>query len=285
MVIGNGREENPEMIRLIKRIARRVFTIEKVIHLDVSYTSPMGRFAGKKVVVTGGSSGIGLACVKAFVADGAKVLACARKAEQLESALKSIGNDNVQPMTIDVADISSLKDKIREADERLGGVDIFVNCAGVSAYNGGEMDEQLYDYICDINTKGLYFMNLYEGDYMKERGIHGKIVNITSKAGERVGFDPYILSKWGANSITKGNARRLAPYHINVNAVAPGRCPTHITAELESHIATGNLYTASHATERMTTPEEVAESVMFLSSGAANNIVGQIIVMDGGSYW
>ena len=76
---------------------------------------------------------------------------------------------------------------------------------------------------------------------MQSHGIKGKIINLTSKAGERIGFDPYTLSKWGANSITRGNARRLAPYHINVNGIAPGRGPTNITAELQSHKNSDNV--------------------------------------------
>lgn len=271
-------------MRIIKALLRRIFTIKKIVHLDIEYTNPSARFAGRNVLVTGGSSGIGLACAKSFAAEGANVLICARKEKQLCAASAEIGGDNVRTMILDVSDIPSLKAKISEAESLIGKIDVFVNCAGVSAYDGGAMDEKMYDYICDINTKGLYFMNQYEGDYMIDKGIRGKIVNITSKAGERIGFDPYILSKWGANSITKGNARRLAPHNINVNGVAPGRCPTHITAELESHITTGDFSASSHATGRMTMPEEVAETVLFLASGAANNIVGQVIVMDGGSY-
>lgn len=166
-----------------------------------------------------------------------------------------------------------------------GEIDIFVNAAGVSAYDEDCMTEKMYDYICDINTKGLFYMNKFEGDYMVSNGIQGKIINITSKAGERIAFDPYTLSKWGANSITRGNARRLAPHHINVNGIAPGRVPTNITKELQSHIGLDDVYTENHSTQRFTMPEEVAQTALFLASGAANNIVGQIIVMDGGSYW
>lgn len=272
-------------MRVLKAIIRRIFTIKKVVRLDITYASPSNRFAGKRVVVTGGTSGIGFACAKAFISEGAKVLICARKANHLEAALRELQSDSAISMVFDVADVGSINAGIDVAAEKLGGkIDVFVNCAGVSAYNGGEMDEKVYDYICDINTKGLYFMNQFEGNYMIENGIRGKIINITSKAGERIGFDPYILSKWGANAITKGNARRLAPHHINVNGVAPGRVPTHITAELEQHINTGDAFTPNHATQRFTMPEEVASMVLYLSSGVANNIVGQIVVMDGGSY-
>ena len=187
-------------------------------------------------------------------------------------------------MQLDLADSNLLKDKVHEAVSIMGSVDIFVNAAGVSAYNEDSMTIKMYDYICDINQKGLFFINKYEGEYMVEKQIQGKIINITSKAGERIGFDPYTLSKWGANSITRGLARQLAPYHINVNGIAPGRVPTNITAELQQFVGVDNVYTPNHATQRFTMPEEVAETALFLASDAANNIVGQIIVMDGGSY-
>ena len=272
---------------LVKRILKRLFTVQKIVKLNISYVNPSSRFIGKHVLVTGGSSGIGYAVAKAFLAEGANVLICARNRVRLEEAARKLNTKLLTTMFFDVADIKTMRSKLEEASTQLGGIDIFVNCAGVSSFMGGDDSEEVYDYICDINTKGLYFANKYEGDYFLGRQSCGKIINITSKAGERIGFDPYILSKWGANSITKGNARRLAPHHINVNGVAPGRVPTNITAELQSHMEClkgGNAYTAQHATGRFTLPDEVAATVLFLASDVANNIVGQIIVMDGGSY-
>ncbi len=255
-----------------------------VVRLNISYSAPNKRFEGHKILVTGGTSGIGLAIAKSFLREGAEVLICARKESMLHKIADEINNPKFKVLVLDIADVKNLESKLNSAIGILGKIDIFINAAGVSAYNEDAMTEKMYDYICDINQKGLFFMNKLEGDYMIKHKIKGKIVNITSKAGERIGFDPYILSKWGANSITKGNARRLAPYHINVNGIAPGRVPTNITAELQSHIGSDNVYTQNHSTKRFTMPEEVAETAMFLASNAANNIVGQIIVMDGGSY-
>ena len=272
---------------IIRRVLRRLFTIQKVVKLNISYVNPSSRFIGKHVLVTGGSSGIGFAVAKAFLLEGANVLICARDRARLEEAAQKLNSNLLATMVFDLADIKTMKSKLEVASEQLAGIDIFVNCAGVSSFSGGDDSEEMYDYICDINTKGLYFANKYEGDYFLDRRSCGKIINITSKAGERIGFDPYILSKWGANSITKGNARRLAPYHINVNGVAPGRVPTNITAELQSHmecINGGNAYTPQHSTGRFTMPDEVAAMVLYLASDVANNIVGQIVVMDGGSY-
>lgn len=268
----------------IKKIIKLLLYRKPVVKLNITYNTPNKRFSGKKVVVTGGTSGIGLAIAKAFLAEDAEVLICARKKSGLEEVSKTLNSNRLHTMQLDLADSNLLKDKVHEAVSIIGSVDIFVNAAGVSAYNEDSMTIKMYDYICDINQKGLFFINKYEGEYMVEKQIQGKIINITSKAGERIGFDPYTLSKWGANSITRGLARQLAPYHINVNGIAPGRVPTNITAELQQFVGIDNVYTPNHATQRFTMPEEVAETALFLASDAANNIVGQIIVMDGGSY-
>ena len=274
------------MFSFVKRWFRNRLARPIVVNLSVSYLHENERFKDKNVFVTGGTSGIGLAIAKAFLKESAKVLICARNENKIDEILSHFNHPQAVGMKLDVSDVSIISQKILEGESHLGGkIDIFVNCAGVSAYDGNINSEEMYDYICDINQKGLYFMNRAEGDYLMSRGIkHTKIINITSKAGERIGFDPYIVSKWGANAITKGIARRLAPFHINVNGIAPGRCPTNITRELQQHMNNDNVYTWGNSTQRFTMPEEVASAALYLASGSANQIVGQILVIDGGSY-
>lgn len=255
-----------------------------VVPLSISYVNPSERFVGHKVLITGGSSGIGLAIAKAFLSEGAEVIICARHKDTLQKAYNECNNDHLHVLEFDISNVAKIESKLLEADSIMNNIDIFINAAGVSAYDEDIMTEKMYDYVCGINQKALFYMNKYEGDYLVYRNIKGKIINITSKAGERIGFDPYTLSKWGANSITRGNARRLAPFHINVNGIAPGRVPTNITKELQSYKGSDNAYTPNHSTMRFTQPEEVAATALFLASGSANNIVGQIIVIDGGSY-
>jgi 3-oxoacyl-[acyl-carrier protein] reductase len=281
--------------KVVRKISRWVLKNElkalrqNTVHLEVSYVLPSNRFLNKNVYVTGGASGIGFVIAKAFLAEGANVILCARNEVKLNEAKEKLQkitppNQKCLIQVIDISRISDITAKLMEADRMLNGIDIFINAAGVSDYDGDKMfTEEMYNYICDINQKGLFYMNKFEGDYLIEHGIRGKIINITSKAGERIGFDPYTLSKWGANSLTKGNARRLAPYHICVNGIAPGVVPTNITKELQKH-KDGDYYTENNSTKRFTMPEEVAETTLFLASGSANNIVGQIIVIDGGSY-
>ena len=253
-------------------------------YITVSYVTPSEQFKGKKVLVTGGSSGLGLAIAKAFAAEKADVLICARKQTNIDSAIEEIGLANVKGMVWDIADVKSINSNMTKALALMGKIDVFINCAGVSSFKGGMSTEEMYDYIVDINTKGLYFMCKAEGDYLVREKIQGKIINITSKAGELKQADPYTLSKWGANSITQGFARKLALHHINMNGIAPGCVPTNITAELQSHIDTDNMFRQEHNTHRFTTPEEIAYVALFLASDSAKNIVGQIIAVDGGIY-
>lgn len=147
------------MLDRIKQAICIIFKRKEIVNLTVTYSSPNARFEGKKVVVTGGTSGIGLAIAKAFLAEGATVLICARKQEGLDRTLASLKSPNLKAMQLDISEISGLKGKIFEAAELLGGIDVFINAAGVSAYSGDIMSEQMYDYICDINQKGLFFMN------------------------------------------------------------------------------------------------------------------------------
>lgn len=256
-----------------------------VVYVNVSMVKPSERFVNKKVFITGGTSGIGLETAKEFLSEGAEVLIGARNKEKLKEIETQISNPNLHILDLDVSDVSSLQMKVQEADILLGGIDIFVNCAGVSDYGGKSMDTlEMYDYIININERGLFFICKVQGEYFLERKIQGKIINITSKAGERIYFDPYVLSKWGANAITKGLARKLAKDHIIVNGIAPGCVPTNITAELQKHKGIDNMYREMHETKRFTMVEEIASLVLYLSSDIANNIVGQIINVDGGIY-
>lgn len=139
------------MLDRIKQAIRIIFKRKEIVNLNVTYSAPNARFEGKKVVVTGGTSGIGLAIAKAFLAEGATVLICARKQEGLDRTLATLKSPNLKAMQLDISEISGLKGKISEAAGMLGGIDIFINAAGVSAYSGDIMSEQMYDYICDIN--------------------------------------------------------------------------------------------------------------------------------------
>lgn len=275
------------MLRKIKKYIKNLFLFVRdggVSYVNISYVNPSEQFVGKKIVITGGTSGLGLAIAKSFLSEGATVLICARNKDRINNLLKEEANSRLFGLEWDISIVNQVKDKIEIASKMLDGVDVFINCAGVSAYNGDDKSEEMYDFIVDINMKGLYFMCKAEGDYFMNNRIQGKIINITSKAGEIIATDPYTMSKWGANAITQGFARKLSKYHINVNGIAPGCVPTNITAELQSHKDSDNQFRKEHNTKRFTMPEEIAYVANFLASDSAKNIVGQIIAVDGGIY-
>lgn len=131
------------------------------------------------------------------------------------------------------------------------------------------------------NIKGVYYMCKYCAEMMKnENGINGgKIINISSINSYQASTHPYYISKRAVNSITEGFAKQYAPYNIIVNAIAPGYCDSNINKQ----DANKNAYYPSTANGRITLPSEIAEIAVFLCSGAANGIIGQTIVCDGGS--
>lgn len=159
---------------------------------------------------------------------------------------------------------------------------IFINNAGVwKSFRPLETSEEEWDSVVNINLKGLYFMMQQEASYLLSKNKEGKIINITSVEGIRTDFNPYSASKWGANDLTRGLAKQLACKGIIINAIAPGVALTNINQKLKE-TAKDNDYFPTHRTGRFTKAEEVAELAAFLSSDAANNIVGQVIAVDGG---
>lgn len=266
------------------KLLREFLKTGGIVKVNVSFTNPCERFVGKRVLVTGGSSGIGLGIAKAFLAEGAEVVICARNKERLLHVQKDIDNSRLHVLPMDISDVNNINKKLRSVSDRIGLIDIFCNCAGVSVFSGDVFSEAEYNKILDINTKGLFYMCKAEGEYLVENKIQGKIINITSKAGRLIQFDPYTVSKWGANSITLGLAKKLAPFHICVNGIAPGEVPTNITKKLQNMAKSDNQFTPLHATRRVTMVEEVAALALYLASDSANNIIGQIIDIDGGVF-
>lgn len=142
------------------------------------------------------------------------------------------------------------------------------------------IDENEWDKVLDTNFKGLFFICQAEGEAMANNNhTASKIINNTSIEGVRGGFGPYFASKWGANGITRGMAKTLVKNNVVVNAIAPGMGITYINPNLPKD---GNLSLPSNLNGRYVTVEEIAETACFLASDAANSIVGQIIVVDGG---
>lgn len=236
---------------------------------------------GKVALITGGSSGIGLAIAEAFLKSGAKVIIAGTNKNKIDSVLKKL-NGNAKGLVIDVKDISSLPDKVCEAAGLFeeNRIDILVNSAGVGAKNGfWNVDEQEYDAIMDTNAKGTFFMSQAVGKHMIENNVRGHILNVSSSSALRPAWTPYIMSKWAVKGLTKGLADILISDGIVVNAIAPGPTATPMLNKQNSD----NIYEPYSPSHRYCMPQEIASLAVYMVSGAGDMIVGDTFYVTGGS--
>ncbi len=244
----------------------------------------MTRFAGKHVVVTGASRGLGREIAIAFGREGARVTACcARQATACdETAAAVIAAGGVATVaTFDITDAAAVDRAIGDA-ARDGGIDIVVNAAGVMRNNlfalsvPDDWDEPLR-----VNLGGALRVSRAAVRVMLGKRA-GSIINLGSIAGLRAspGQAGYSASKGGLMAMTATLAAELAPRGIRVNAVIPGLCSSGMGQRLDRRAV--DAYLARIPVGRAGAPAEIAEVVLFLASDAASYIVGQSIVVDGG---
>ncbi len=234
---------------------------------------------GKKILITGGSEGIGLAMAKKFIAAGADVMITGRKVDKLQIATAAIASDHLHTMLWDITDIQNIDRYLNQVKSELGGINILINNAAFLTYYSPT--EEFLDKTMQTNIKAVYLLCLKTAEMMhRENGISGgKIINMSSINAYQANIHPYFMSKRAMNAITEGFAKKYAPFNIIVNGIAPGYCDSSIN----KINAEKNAYLEGPANYRITTPSEIAELAIFLCSDASNGIIGQTIVCDGGS--
>ena len=251
---------------------------------------PQARFAGKVVLITGGTSGIGRATAEAFAAEGARVFFCGRreaKGAEVVDAIKAAGGQAAF-IRADVTDVGQVRRFVDAVKEAAGRIDIAFNNAGVGQPPAPFADmpaSELRNQIA-TNVEGVFHCMQAQIPIMLAQGS-GVIINTSSVFGER-GFaqlQGYNASKFAVNGLTLCAAWELAPKNIRVLAVAPGAIiptdlgrwnPTPPTQEqLQGFV--GPL----HAMQRAGTPAEVARVVLFLASSDASFMTGEIVKIDG----
>jgi NADP-dependent 3-hydroxy acid dehydrogenase YdfG len=200
----------------------------------------MAKLDGKVVVVTGASSGIGEATVRALAAEGAAVVAGARRKERLDGLVEEVTQDGGKAIAVecDVTDEEQAHDLIQRAVEEFGSVDILVNNAGVMLLStvGKGLSDQ-WRQMFEVNVMGLLYATDAAIERMKEQGS-GHLVNISSVAGRKVTRDSsgvYAGTKFAVNAISEGLRQELLEDNIRVTIVEPGavdtELPHHITDE------------------------------------------------------
>lgn len=270
---------------MIKRSLRYLIKGVPVIQTTakVVVTSPNEQLSGRRVIITGGATGIGLAIAKKCAAEGAHVLITSRNEEKLKAACQKIG-ENAQYLVWDVREVSTFKQLILQSEGKLGGqVDSLVSNAGVSLHEGDfhHVTEESWDQQMDTNLKGNYFLVKEFIEYVEHAGTgYGNIVVITSDRGMRPDNIPYGLTKVASNSFVKGIGQKVIAEGIRLNAVAPGITCSELTGYREDD----NLYQERVPGKRLFLGEEVANVVHFLLTDASAAIAGEIINCDQGFY-
>ncbi len=246
------------------------------------------RFAGKRVLVTGGGRGIGKAIALAFAREGASLAindAHVVTAEQTAVQAREF-KGNVIAIEANVADEGQVNSMVYQVVKELGGVDILVNNAGVSQPIVPLIEQATSDWdrIIGINLRGAYLCSKYAARYMVKQEA-GKIVNIASIAGltGQMMRTAYAPSKAAVINLTMVLAVELAEYNINVNAVSPGLVLTDMVKNL---LVQGKMNEDAVLRRtplgRMSTPEDIAQATLFLASEEAKNITGVNLPVDAG---
>ena len=244
---------------------------------NIFYSSPSESLKGKRIVVTGGGRGLGLAMAKKFVAEGAEVLIAGRDEKTLQDSANKLG---CQYLVQDISDVANLGEFIEKADKLLGGANCLVNNAGISLHEKAFTDVTPESFDAQINTnlRGSFFVAQKFIQLLEKENRLGNILFVSSETSHTADIRPYGLTKAAINSLVRGLASMYAKKGIRVNAVAPGIT----TSDMTGFTADGNLYLKGNATERVYLPEEVAECACFLLSEASGCISGEILTCNNG---
>jgi NAD(P)-dependent dehydrogenase (short-subunit alcohol dehydrogenase family) len=251
--------------------------------------------AGKRVLVTAGGGGIGLEITRAFAGAGAKVLVCDIQPESLARLAKEL--PEVHSCLADVSREENVAAMFQLVDQKLGGLDVLVNNAGIAGPTGGVETLSLADWerTLAVNLTGQFLCVRQAVPRLRQSSIKGRdpsIINLASAAGHlgMPGRAPYSASKWGVVGLTKTLAIELGRDGIRVNAILPGavdgpRIRSVIAAKAK---ALGKpveevtrAYTDQAALGRMVTARDIANMALFAASDLAGNVTGQELVVDG----
>jgi NAD(P)-dependent dehydrogenase (short-subunit alcohol dehydrogenase family) len=241
---------------------------------------------GKVAVVTGGTSGIGLALSLGLADAGADVIATARRQQQVDAAANEIEARGRKTIRIasDVGDRTSMEKLLGAAMEAFGKVDILVNCAGMIKRTPTlDLPEAEWNNILNVNLTGTLRACQVFGRPMLERG-YGRIINIAS-LNSFVALSEvaaYAASKAGVASLTRSLAVEWSKKGVTVNAVAPGVFRTDLNAQLLDSTPRGQELLMRTPMGRFGKTEELIGAVVYLASDSASFVTGQILVVDGG---
>jgi len=250
-------------------------------------------FTGKVALITGAANGIGRATALAFANAGATVMLVDRDAsggEGVAGVIRQQGGE-ARFVEADVTKSADVANYVKATLAAYGRIDCFFNNAGVEGKwaHTAEYDEAMFDQVIAVNVKGVFLGLRHVLPVMLKQG-HGAVVNTASVAGlvATPGMPAYVASKHAVIGLTKTAAGEVARSGVRVNCVCPGPVDTRMIHSLEQMLDPGDparvsqRYQAAQPTGRYTTPDEIANTVLFLCSELASNTTGAQYVIDGG---
>lgn len=246
---------------------------------------------GRVAIVTGGSIGLGRQMAAGLAEMGANLVLCARKAERCQQAAEEVRQLGVKAIAAacDVKSQASIQGVVDAALAEFGGIDVLINNAGISwGSPAEEMSLEDWNKVIETNLTGTFLCAQAVGRVMIKQG-RGKIINIASVAG--LGGAPpelaaigYHASKGGVISFTKDLACKWAAHNIQVNAIAPGWFPTHMSNRVLERYR--ELFLSHIPLRRFGSKDDLKGAAVYLASDASDYVTGHVLVVDGGqSAW
>lgn len=246
---------------------------------------------GRVALITGASRGIGEATAKLFADQGAHVVLCSRKAEDLEKVKAKIvsAGGKATVMAAHAGTSDDIKRLIGDIAAQLGRLDILVNNAATNPYFGhiSDTDLGMVDKTIQVNIRGYFELSALASKLMKKNteGLGGgAIVNIASINGLKPGMFQgiYSITKGAVINMTQSFAKECAPWKVRVNAVLPGLTDTKFASALTKNEQMLKTFLPQIPMNRFAQPEEIAPAILFLASDAASYVTGTTLTVDGG---
>lgn len=241
---------------------------------------------GRRALVTGGSSGIGAAMARALGLAGARVLLVARRSAELEAGARALRDEGIdaQVLAADLADLEAARALAQAAEQRLGGVDILVNAAGVNLRQPfAEVSPQAWQLQLALHLGAPFFLTQALAPGMAARGW-GRILNIASLQSHRAFANsaPYGAAKGGVVQLTRAIAQEWGGRGITCNAIGPGFFPTALTAPVFADAALAERHAQQTCVGRNGELADLYGATVFLCSDASRYVTGQTLMVDGG---
>ena len=274
--------------RINRKIAKFILASQPdaFVQVNVGQIQAGNILQGKKIVITGGGSGLGYAMAKKFISEGAEVVISGRNVDKLKEAAEKLGISNCKIVVADVCDVAHSMDFLEKAKELLGGrIDCLVSNAGVSLHENIYTNVTVEGFDKQFDTKfraGYFLGKAFLEMKTKEERPDAELLYITSETGDQVYDIPYGMTNAALNSMVGAFSRRVYQKGIRVNAIAPGVTLTEMTRDY-AESSDGNLY-RNCASGRTFLPEEVAEVACFLLSDASKCISGEVLHCNAGNH-